>query len=487
MKKILSLCLIAVLLLATFTVSASDNKFYSGNYQQLEGKVIGVCQLKKISEDEVISDVFYSLEIDTNSIIEFESPIDTLEISDGYKGGDYFFLFEDGNLISSEICTVNYEPAYRMDSNEYTSQDVDLENEVEYISKGATVRFNVPGEYMLTASLGATDGYERINQLNKIEIDGSTFYSPTYINLTITVKGETTSETIYDDNLYYDGSIISVTGITGYDDTRIIMNDYYVAMCTSPVVITAQKDLMNMAVSKLENVDGEWKEVRFLDGEGINLGDTTKNWIPGMGFEHLAMTDPHFEYTGSGEFVDGFVPVSKGTSASFAEPGIYNVWAETNSGEFTALTFEIGDAKAKYTDSKVLVDGKEVKFEAYNINDNNYFKLRDIAYVLTTYGEGYNVFNVKWDEERNMISLLTEQEYDAVGGELKEGDGKDKTYSVSSSALMKDGINVTLKAYNINDNNYFKLRDLGKLFNFNVSWDGNNNCILIDSTAPYVE
>lgn len=39
-------------------------------------------------------------------------------------------------------------------------------------------------------------------------------------------------------------------------------------------------------------------------------------------------------------------------------------------------------ATAKPTASKVLVNGKEVAFDAYNINDNNYFKLRDIALSL---------------------------------------------------------------------------------------------------------
>ena len=38
---------------------------------------------------------------------------------------------------------------------------------------------------------------------------------------------------------------------------------------------------------------------------------------------------------------------------------------------------------ANPTTSMVLIDGVEKSFEAYNINDNNYFKLRDIAYCLS--------------------------------------------------------------------------------------------------------
>ena len=35
------------------------------------------------------------------------------------------------------------------------------------------------------------------------------------------------------------------------------------------------------------------------------------------------------------------------------------------------------------TSSIVLVNGEAVSFQAYNIGDNNYFKLRDIAFVLS--------------------------------------------------------------------------------------------------------
>ena len=86
-----------------------------------------------------------------------------------------------------------------------------------------------------------------------------------------------------------------------------------------------------------------------------------------------------------------------------------------------------------------------------------------------------------------MINLVSDKYYDAVGGELQEGDGTNKNYALSTSALLKDGANVELKAYLINENNYFKLRDLGKLIDFNVSWDGANNCIIIDTSASYRE
>ena len=57
----------------------------------------------------------------------------------------------------------------------------------------------------------------------------------------------------------------------------------------------------------------------------------------------------------------------------------------------------------------------------------------------------------------------------------------------TSSKIYLDGKEVSFQAYNIEDNNYFKLRDIGKAFNFGVDWDGANNTIVLDTAKPYVE
>ena len=48
--------------------------------------------------------------------------------------------------------------------------------------------------------------------------------------------------------------------------------------------------------------------------------------------------------------------------------------------------------------------------------------------------------------------------------------------------IYVDGKKVEMTAYNINGNNYVKLRDIGQAVGFNVYWDGG---VQIDSTAPY--
>ncbi len=174
--------------------------------------------------------------------------------------------------------------------------------------------------------------------------------------------------------------------------------------------------------------------------------------------------------------------------------GIGNYVEPSEIGNFTSPTklFEgmlipskaalMADVTANPTSSKIIVNGKEVSFEAYSINGNNYFKLRDVAKVLSGTGKQ---FEVKWDGTKNVINLVSGSPYTVVDGELAVGDGKAKTAVFNSSPIYKDGVQVSLTAYTINGNNYFKLRDIGQAFDFGVTWDGAANTIRIDTSTGY--
>ena len=139
---------------------------------------------------------------------------------------------------------------------------------------------------------------------------------------------------------------------------------------------------------------------------------------------------------------------------------------------------EDNSVKAIKTSSAVMVDGVEVKFDAYNINNNNYFKLRDIAQALN----GSNSqFNVGWDSGKNMIVITKGLEYSSVGGELQTNSIKEVTAIEGDVLIYMGGAEIEMTAYNINGNNYFKLRELGSLIDFDVDWDGVNNRVLIST------
>ena len=134
---------------------------------------------------------------------------------------------------------------------------------------------------------------------------------------------------------------------------------------------------------------------------------------------------------------------------------------------------------ASPTASKVTVNGEAKAFEAYNINSNNYFKLRDIAYVLNGTDAS---FSVGWDGAANSIALVKGEAYAPTGSEMKVSGTKDiKDAVASNSSILIDGVKAALKAYNINGNNYFKLRDLGNALGFNVGWDNASQTISITS------
>ena len=133
------------------------------------------------------------------------------------------------------------------------------------------------------------------------------------------------------------------------------------------------------------------------------------------------------------------------------------------------------------TSSKVLVNGKEAAFDAYTIDGSNYFKLRDLAYVLNG---SEKQFEVGWDNASKTITLTSGSAYTANGSEMAKGGGA-QSASVSASKLLIDGKEVSLTAYTIGGNNYFKLRDIGQAFDFGIGWDNASKTITIDTSAGY--
>jgi hypothetical protein len=137
---------------------------------------------------------------------------------------------------------------------------------------------------------------------------------------------------------------------------------------------------------------------------------------------------------------------------------------------------------AKPTAAKVTVNGVVVAFDAYNIENNNYFKLRDLAYILSGTEKQ---FDVSWDGAAQSILLLSGLPYTEAGGEMSGKGSGSKDAKPTSSAIIKDGAAVDLTAYHIDGNNYFKLRDIGIAFDFDVSWDQAAQTIVIDTSKPY--
>ncbi|MGO4529148.1 hypothetical protein AB4Z30_08705 [Paenibacillus sp. 2TAF8] len=146
--------------------------------------------------------------------------------------------------------------------------------------------------------------------------------------------------------------------------------------------------------------------------------------------------------------------------------------------------FADGSLPATKNASNVMIDGMEKSLDGYNIGGNNYFKLRDIANLLSGTTKQ---FDVAWDGEKNAISLLSSRPYTVIGGEMaKLPWGRTKSAIRSTSKVYLDNKEINLTAYTVDGSNYFKLRDLGSTLDFYVNWDERNNTLEIESMFSYV-
>lgn len=235
-------------------------------------------------------------------------------------------------------------------------------------------------------------------------------------------------------------------------------------------------------------IDSEKDTFSYLSKKGVKAYAPERNedgtYPAGLTWEFdLANSD--FYNVGKGFRTTQFIRVNQGNNVYY--------YAVTIANDNSYL-IEV----ATPTDSTIYVNGEVVSFDAYNINSNNYFKLRDVAHVLR---KTEKKFEVQWNPSvttqvngetvRGAIDLFSNITYTIVGGEMKLGDGKVKDAVLTNSPILKDGVLVSspddqkLTGYNINGNNYFKLRDLGQLFDFNVSWDGELNSIIINTAESY--
>ncbi|MCL2153416.1 MAG: copper amine oxidase N-terminal domain-containing protein [Oscillospiraceae bacterium] len=130
------------------------------------------------------------------------------------------------------------------------------------------------------------------------------------------------------------------------------------------------------------------------------------------------------------------------------------------------------------TASTVLVDGANIAFDAYYIEGNNYFKLRDIANSLSG---SEKQFEVSWDAANKAIFLASGKAYTPVGGEMASKGSDDKTPWPTSSKIYLDGKEVAFTAYYIEGNNYFKLRDIGEAVGFKVDYYDSEKTVAIDT------
>ncbi|HHV98470.1 MAG TPA: hypothetical protein GXX36_02665 [Clostridiaceae bacterium] len=161
---------------------------------------------------------------------------------------------------------------------------------------------------------------------------------------------------------------------------------------------------------------------------------------------------------------------------------VYRASANYLKSTYGYKTYVPEKVTATPSSTRLVVNGRNVAVDAYAIGGNNYIKLRDLATMVNNTEKN---FEVTWDGSKNAINLISNKAYTSVGGEMVIGDGKAKTASRTNSRIFVDGGEVSMAAYTIDGNNYFKLRDVMQIFDIGVGWDGATGTATINTGESY--
>lgn len=116
---------------------------------------------------------------------------------------------------------------------------------------------------------------------------------------------------------------------------------------------------------------------------------------------------------------------------------------------------------------KLSLDGEPVNINGYMINGSNYFRIRDIAAIVSSTGRK---FDVGFDKEQNTVSIDLGKAYSGSKEAFIPKNSKAKGELRESNCLV-DNHQYPLKSVLIDGNNYVKLRDLADIAGFSVDYD----------------
>lgn len=133
----------------------------------------------------------------------------------------------------------------------------------------------------------------------------------------------------------------------------------------------------------------------------------------------------------------------------------------------------------------VYVNDKPVQFEVYQINNNKYYKIRDVAKAING---SENQFDVIWNHYKNAVELLTGKPYTEVGGELQVTNSPEigQVDYINYHPMYVDGEELPFSRLTyINGNGYIGLPSLSNLVGFETTWDYVNGDKITIDTRPF--
>ncbi|WP_308534312.1 glutaredoxin domain-containing protein [uncultured Peptoniphilus sp.] len=126
------------------------------------------------------------------------------------------------------------------------------------------------------------------------------------------------------------------------------------------------------------------------------------------------------------------------------------------------LLMPVFGQEAKEVKEKIYLNGEEQNIISYEINGENYLRLRDLAFTLK---DSNAKFSIDFDEKEGKIIVKTGKDYD--GGAL-EAPKENLDAKENKMPILVDNRATDIKSYKINGYSYYKLKDLGEALYFDV-------------------
>ena len=132
----------------------------------------------------------------------------------------------------------------------------------------------------------------------------------------------------------------------------------------------------------------------------------------------------------------------------------------------------------------IYVDDNPVSVEAYSIGGANFLKLRDMAVALNGTAKQ---FEVGYDKETKIVTLTSGEPYATPDGSEGGTATSVRPAYHGGDPLIKDGVQIEVNAYKINNNNYYGLRAMMIILDVWVDYDVTTRIVKIDTSQPYVD
>jgi len=149
-----------------------------------------------------------------------------------------------------------------------------------------------------------------------------------------------------------------------------------------------------------------------------------------------------------------------------------------------AYASESGDSHAIRSDYAFYINGSRVNFRVYDIDNETFLNLFDVAHAFTGTDKQ---FTVRWSDRNRVLNITTGVSQTAIRLVTPRSGIDAGSARPTDTKLMINENEIDITGYRIAGNVYFNLREIAREMDFNIEKYPADKIIKIDTTEPFTE